>query len=31
VVAGNYSKAIGDALLAMNVGLIAPSDLTAPA
>ena len=31
VVAGNYSKAIGDALLAMNVGLIGPSDLTAPA
>jgi hypothetical protein len=30
MIAGNYSKAIQDALLGMNVGIIGPSDFTAP-
>lgn len=30
MIAGNYSKQIKDALLAMNVSLIGPSDFTAP-
>jgi len=30
VITGNHSKAIKDALLAMNVGVISPSDLSAP-
>jgi len=30
MIAGNYSKAINDALLAMNVSVIGPSDFTAP-
>jgi hypothetical protein len=31
VIAGSYTKAIEDALLGMNAGLISPADLTAPA
>jgi hypothetical protein len=30
VITGNHSKAIKDALVAMNVGVISPSDLSAP-
>jgi hypothetical protein len=31
MIAGRYSKAISDALLPMNISMIGPSDLTAPA
>jgi hypothetical protein len=30
MVTGNYAKAIGDALLAMNTSIVGPSDLTPP-
>jgi hypothetical protein len=31
VIAGSHTKAMTDALLGMNVSIISPSDLTAPA
>jgi len=31
MVAGNYAKAVSDAMLGMNVTIVGPSDMTAPA